>query len=660
MVLAMGCGSPARSTDDGGIADAQVTATPDASALWLACSPGQQRCFGNVHQTCRSAGELTTVISDDCTTHNQVCVPNLWCTACTPGSRQCTSDATGIQQCNADAQGWTVVQTCDQSMGLACRNAMCVNLCNDGEIAHTNIGCEYYGVDLDNIVESSGRSAAAQQYAIVVSNPDPVLTARVIVEQNNAPQGMPMQLSQVAMAVIPPLDLEIFDLPNRWVDCSSSPELNDGTGTCLTSRAYRVTSTFPVVAYQFKPLDNVNVFSNDASLLIPSNSVQGSYRVMGWPQQFVISTDNNINSGVNARAFVTIVGTQPNTHVTVNSRADIVQGGPLTATQPAGTPFTVTLGKFDVLNLETGSFLSDFTGSLITSDQPVSVFGGTECSDVPFWHSLSERQPACDHLEQQLFPAESAGRHYVCSRTPSRTQAVYNAGGDVAVVNEPEWFRILNAGSVAVHVTTTLPSDVTTPTSDPVEFDLNEGESYDIRAMADFDVSADGPVIVGQFQGSQNTTGIPLTLPGGDPSFIMVPPEEQWRTDYVVLTPNKYVFDFVQIVTRPEVRVFLDNTPVETYANCTHARADGCIETATHPCPAPTYITHRCQLSFPRIDNTVNPPVVADGIQNDGVHVIHSVTPPNEPPQGVMCIVSGFDRYVSYAYPGGTSLIPVQ
>src|SRR5581483_1133411 len=129
-----------------------------------------------------------------------------------------------------------------------------------------------------------------------------VLTARVEVHRNNAPPGMPPQLERVAMAVIPPQDLETFNLPNRWVDCSSSPDLNDGTGTCLSSRAYRVTSTYPVIAYQFKPLDNVNVFSNDASLLIPSNSVEGSYRVVGWPQQFVRSTNPMIDSQVNARA----------------------------------------------------------------------------------------------------------------------------------------------------------------------------------------------------------------------------------------------------------------------------------------------------------------------------------------------------------------------
>ncbi len=659
VALAAACGGPSRATEDGGRADAQLQHQADAAA-WVECQPGQQRCYGEVHQTCRAAGELTTVDNDDCAARSQVCVPDLWCQACHPGELRCTDDSLAVERCTANGQGWEHAHDCDQTMGQACRHGTCVVLCNDDSIQHTNIGCEYYGVDLPNIVENSGRSAAAQQYAIVVSNPDPVLTARVVVEQNDALPGMPVHTSRVAMAVIPPRDLEIFNLPYRGVNCASSAELDDGSGTCLSSHGYRVTSTYPVIAYQFNPLDNVNVFSNDASLLIPSNSVQGSYRVLGWPQNFVRSTNMDINSEVDARAFVSIVGTAPNTHVQVTPQADIVSGGPLTAIQHAGVPFTATLGPFDVLNLETGTFLADFTGTLITSDNPVHVFSGTQCSDVPFWHTLSERQPACDHLEQQLFPAESAGRHYVASRTPSRTTAVTNAGGSVAVVNEPEWFRVLNATSAPVHVTTTLPEDITVPTGPTIEFDLGEGEFHDIRALADFLVNANGQIIVGQLQGSQSTTGIPFTLPGGDPSFIMVPPVEQWRTDYVFLSPNKYVFDFVQIVARPDVAVYLDDTPVADFRDCTHARADGCIENARHTCPPPQYITHRCQLSFPQIDNSTNPPTVRDGRQNDGVHVIHSDPPVGRPPEGVMIIVSGFDRYVSYAYPGGTSLIPIR
>jgi hypothetical protein len=463
------------------------------------------------------------------------------------------------------------------------------------------------------------------------------------------------------MAIIPPRDLEVFELPAREVDCSTVAGLNDGTGTCLSSRAYRVTTTYPVIAYQFNPLENVSVFSNDASLLVPTNSLAGPYRVLGWPQQWSMTENPDTNGREEIRAYMTIVGTQPNTTVTITPTAAIIPGGPLRMRQPAGVPFRVTLGPFDVLNLETGGFLADFTGSEIVPDRPVAVFSGTECSDVPFWRTFSERQPACDHIEEQLFPVDTAGQRYVASRTATRTPAVINAGGTVARVNEPEWFRVLNPGTQPVRVTTTLPVDIANPAGPTVEFDLDVGEKQDIVAQTDFIIRANGRVSVGQLMGSQNTTGIPLTLPGGDPALVIVPPVEQWRSDYVFLTPNKYAFDFVQIVARPEARVFLDDTPVNDFADCSRTRSDGCVETPRHECPAPVYVTYRCQLSFPRIDTSTMPPTVTAGRQGDGVHVVRAEpAAPGMPPETVMVLVSGFDRFVSYGYAGGTNLRPIR
>ena len=660
------CSGPSRGADAGITADVledRIIITDADRLRWTECNVGQQRCAAgtNVYQRCVAAGELTSVVNQDCAAEGRVCVPDRWCVTCRPGETRCTEDSLSVEVCAADGRSWGPMRDCDVARGEACRGGRCVVLCTDDSVLNTNIGCEYYGVDLDNIVESGGRSAASQQYAIVVSNPDPVLTTRVEIFRNNAPPGMPPQTERVAMAVIPPRDLEVFALAAREVDCSTVAGLNDGTGTCLSSRAYQVRSSFPVIAYQFNPLENVGVFSNDASLLVPVNSLDGNYRVLGYPQQWARTTDPETNGNTDIRAFMTIVGTQANTSVTVTPTADVIPGGPLRMRHPAGTPFRVTLGPFDVLNLETGAFLADFTGSRVMADRPVAVFSGTECSDVPFWRSFSERQPACDHIEEQLFPAQTAGQRYVLSRSASRTPAVTNAGAMVAQVNEPEWFRVMNPSSEPVHVETTLPVDLANPGGPTLEFDLDDGERYDIRGLTDFTIRANGRVIVGQLMGSQNTTGIPLTLPGGDPSLIIVPPIEQWRSEYVFLTPNKYAFDFVNIVARPSATVFLDETPVADFADCTRSRSDGCVETARHMCPAPTYVTYRCQLSFPRIDTTTMPPTISNGRQGDGVHVVRAQpAQPGMPPETVMVLVSGFDRFVSYAYAGGTNLTPIR
>jgi len=572
---------------------------------------------------------------------------------CRAGQVRCADDGAGVERCPDDGRAWVGVGTCDPMRGQACRGGACVTPCEEPEARTSSVGCEYYGVDLDNVVEMDGRDAAGQQFAIVVSNPDPRMTARVEVFRNDAPPGATPSVVMVASAVVGPMGLEVFRLPRRDVDCST-PGTNDGTGTCLSSAAYRVTSTFPVVAYQFNPLENAGVFSNDASLLLPTSALHGRYRVLGWPQQYARTGDRETNASEDLRSFVTIVGTRPGTRVTITPTTDVIPGGPLSVPQRAGAPFTVTLGAFDVLNLETGGFLADLTGTDVSATAPVHVFSGSECADVPTWRRLSDRLPACDHLEEQLFPLEAAGEHYVASRTPPRTSAVFAAGGrQVRPINEPEWFRVLNAADAPVEVTTTLPENLDNPGGPTVHFALAVGQSRDIRALSDFQIDATGPVSVGQFVGSQATTTVPNGLPGGDPSMIFIPAVGQWRQEHVFLTPDRYAFDFVQVVARPSARVTLDGENVTALAACLRGRSDGCIPSASHVCGVPAWVTYRCQLSFPELDPSQNPATVRPGRQNDGVHVVRTTDP-----SGLMVLVTGFDRYVSYGYPGGVGLTP--
>jgi hypothetical protein len=400
----------------------------------------------------------------------------------------------------------------------------------------------------------------------------------------------------------------------------------------------------------------VQVFSNDASLLIPTNSLGSEYTVMSWPQTLASGPPQivlNPSNPADLRGFLTVVGVSESTRVRVVPRADVHPGGPLEARSPAGTPIEVTLGPFDVLNLETDGFLADFTGSLVSADRPVAVFSGSECSDVPAWRDLNDRRCCCDHLEAQQFPRETLGRHYFAVHTPRRTPVVRAAGAMVAQVeNEPEFFRVMAAMPGVTHVRTTLPSVLDDVASPPLEFDLMQGEVRTLRAYRHFEVTASAPVSVANFMSSQLNTGIPLNYPGGDGSFVPMPPSEQWRQQYVFLTPDKYAFDFVMIVAPVGVRPFLDDDELPT-TDCEVERADGCVETRTHTCPPAEYLVYSCQLSYPLIDPDLPYPLnVRPGRQRDGVHVVRASEP-------VGVIVSGFDLRVSYGYPAGTQLRPL-
>ncbi len=619
------------------------------------CKEGVVECRGSSLTRCESE---TVVVIDDCRSRDMACAPQLLrCTPCLPNERTCDGPDK-VLACDADGQARSQVETCSGNDGYACRSGVCTHLCDEANRNKSNVGCEYWAVDLDNAVVSTG-NAALQQFAVIVSNPQSDIAAKVTVEEDIAAPGEPENIRVVATTSVGVRHLETFKLGPKEVDGSSPGLPNSGTHTALSRGAFRIRSHVPVVAYQFNPLENVNVFSNDASMLLPTAALGGngrSYIVAGWPQTIARTDNPETNFGQDLRAFLTIVGTKPDTRVHFKSTARIVPGGPFADGIPKGGEGDVVLQPFDVLNLETGDFNADFTGSTIDADGPVAVYVGSEASDAPFFSTLAERDCCADHLESQLTPLRAVGSRYVLGRMPNRSKAVRDAGGRIEtfsgsgdykpldVVGEPELYRIV-ATAPGTTVRTTLP-----PPYNSLALP-NEGSDVTIRAISDFILEADKPVMVVDVQVSQDAAGVPRGLPGGDPSMLFVPPIEQWRNDYVLLTPDKYAFDFLVITAPFGATVYVDGLPVDGKV-CEVAPGDGLTEQA-RGAKDPPFVVYRCQLSFPVIDGErPAPDNISPGRQNDGVHRVQS-----DYPLGVL--VYGFDSFVSYAYAGGTQLIDI-
>ena len=596
---------------------------------------------------------------DDCTSLHRLDAPIVGCAVCRPCAQGCFRN--DVARCLPDGSGWEIIDSCDTGRGEICANGRCGNGCELAERYASNVGCEYYAVDLDNAVVRSG-SAAAQQFAVVVSNPSP-LEAVVRVERCLA-QPCEDESNREAIlfggldeVVVNPDDLETFLLDPAEVDGSPDGLFNQGTHSALTQRAYRITSTVPIVVYQFNPYDNsIQVFSNDASLLIPVTALGTRYTVLSWPQTIAYTpAEAATNMELDLRAFLTVVGTEPDTRVRVSLTADVVPSGeegvPIRRAN-AGETIELTLGPFDVLNLETGyyrgraSFNADFTGSVVEASAPVAVFAGSEASDVPIFETLAERACCADHLEEQLPPDHTLGFNFVVPHTASRTQAVAAAGASVTPLeHEPEWYRVLAIRDGTV-VRTTIPGFE--------ELELDAGESEILESETSFVLRASASVSVGQFVGSQWTTGMTASdLPGGDPAFSIVPPIEQWRRSYVFLTPDKYAFDYVMVmVARDQLAlVTFDGEPMATRARCYRERADGLREEDPHPAD---YYVINCALSDPIItEGLPRPDNVDHNVQEDGVH---EVRVEGDGTQGIGLLVYGFDSYVSYGYAGGTDL----
>ena len=632
----------------------------DKSDAGTACTPGAYSCSAQTLLKCITDGS-GEVFEADCAAAGKVCVASLGCATCDPDSFTCKG--LSVVQCDSTGTAYkaTPTRTCDGNNGEICFNNACVNACSLAKKNRSYVGCEYWAVDLDNAVVTSG-SAASQQFAVAVSNPS-VLTAKVTVSINSAAYGSTAKVSDVVTRTVKPGSLEVINLAAREVDGSPPGKYNTGGGTAVTPNAYRIVSTAPIIAYQFNPLSNVGVFSNDASLLVPTSALTSSatgetgaaYRVMSWPQTIAKTNDTKTNFGEHLRTFLTVVGTRDQTKLKVKLSTDtIADTDGKVAANKKGDTVLFTLNAYDVLNLETGDFGADFTGSRVDADKPVVVFAGSEASDVPNVVDLSVRRCCADHLEHQLFPITTLGKTFIALKTPSRTKALYVAGATITPNDkETEYFRILTAGE-AINVTTNLPSPKD-KLQVPDPKDLTR-PFIQIETDRDFTIQATGPVVVGQFVAGQQQAGIPSTLPGGDPSFILLPSVEQFRKEYLFLTPDKYAFDFILVAAPQGAVITLDGRTLKAGCDsstskklcCTVAEV-GKVRLAKEQTDT-LFQAYKCQLSFPKVKPGLTPPNNLEaGDQNDGVHLLKST-------KAAGLVVYGFDAYVSYGYTGGTDL----
>lgn len=613
------------------------------------CRVGAVRCSPELER-CEDAPDGPSWIrQENCSRRGLVCSEWLAaCSVCVPAEGSC--DGATTRTCRADGSGWDKGETCDDDERLACRSGVCTNLCAQASRQRSNVGCEYWAADLDNANVDATLNAAAQQFAIVVSNIQPDVTAEVVVRQDDSLPGEKNEPYVVARSLIPPRSLRVFQLGPREVDGSPPGEFDTGTHTALTRNAYQVESTFPVVAYQFNPLANVGVFSNDASLLKPreavdpdSSEMEDAYVVTGWPQTIAITDDPRTNFSsadpTNLRAFLTLIGTQSGTRVRVYPTTRILGAPGIPETLPGGE-LEMELGAFDVLNLETGDFNADFTGTRVQANAPLIAFTGNEASDAPYFQTKADRFCCADHLEEQLDHLRTAGRIFVAAVTPNRTQALRAAGSTLGIAEQDDYFRVLATTAAGASVKTTLSGKW-------ASFSLGyQGDYVDIASDQSFTLTSDQPLSLMSVSASQEAAGVPQGQPGGDPSSLIIPPLEQFRNNYVFLTPNQYAFDFVRIIAPEGASIVFDGRQLEDL-RCESVRA-GSVDRPF--AETETYFVHTCQLGFPIIDPTrPAPDDISPGRQDDGVHVIESN-------RRIGVLVDGFDRYVSYAYAAGTEL----
>lgn len=531
---------------------------------------------------------------------------------CQAGGKVCVGN--DVHACGDDGKAGAFVESCDDT-GEFCIGGACSAGCDAAEGQPSNVGCEFWAIDLDNEY-SSLNDAASAPWGVVVSNFGKA-PAEVVVERNDAPVGQPPKVAQVRALTIAPGSLAEVELPTREVDGSTSGR-DEGPGTFVSSNAYRIRTSAPVVVYQFNTLRNS--FSNDASLLLPKNGLGNVYRVLGWATANPIAISipgAPTPAGIPDHSFVTIAGTVPGTKVTVKLGGAIV-GGSGIAAMKAGDTVTATLGPFDVLNLESSGMPGDLTGTIVEASSPVVVFTGGERGIAPIdarvrpgGAAIEESVPkppdwgtdsslcCTDHLEEQLLPVTSYGKSFVVTRSPIRSQGWV----------EPDLLRFMGVAAPTT-VTTSLPAPFD-------HFTLQPGEVKDAWTTTDFVVDATEPLAIAQVLVSQTfTSGTAYT---GDPSLTIFPPVDQYRRDYLFNVPSSWDTNWVVVAAPVGAKVTIDGKA-----------PSGCVVAPAGKVAGKDYEARRCAIG-------------------EGAHRMHG--------DAAFGIVSyGYGRAGSYAVIGGANV----
>ena len=482
------------------------------------CTDGTRRCENVAHQVC-TAGEWVT--DETCP---QACDATLGCVFCAPNTGTCEGDLS--HACRSDGSGYIDV-FCDPVQGITCgAGGICEGACAPSALGDSYVGCDYWPTVTGNMVSSF------YQFAVAVSNTT-ATPAQVTIDGGALAAPVTFTVNSMSTSVrklpwVPSLKL----CDNVNIDLCRVPTL----GAKAIKGAYHLRSNQPVTVYQFNPLDYTlpgapsNSYSNDASLLLPSNAWRNEYYVATYP----VLTDGSIWWP----SLMAVTAYQDGTEVTINTRSNTPAAGGAPAFT-ARVPQTITLNAGDVLELASKEGPGDLTGTHVASTKPVSVFGGHYCAYVPglpFGY--------CDHMEESMFPVDALSNRYVVV-APAVTTIPQG---------KEQMVRI-----IATEANTTLNYDP--PVAGAPAMIANPGDFVEIaRNPASFAVTASAKVLVAQFMEGSTVAGNT-----GDPAMSLAVPVEQYRREYLFHSPTNYQTNYVDIIAPATGSVTLDGTAVANF-----------------------------------------------------------------------------------------------
>jgi hypothetical protein len=393
--------------------------------------------------------------------------------------------------------------------------------CDDIDDLPTNLGCEFWAVDLPNVSQAPlATTPHDQQFAVVVTNASSDDTANIEVFVGN-------EATAIDGGPLPPDTMRVFSLPSMNITPGATTD--DGV-------AFRIESDLPITAYQFQPLDNTTpVYSNDATLLFPTHVLGEDYTAI-TADATLVGLDAFSASDLNTGAFVSVVATQDDTTVTLYPTAEVHPGAVTDVVLARGQVLTT-------ISSERGAPThGNLSGTRVVADAPVAVFSGSVATSEP----TSANACCADHVEHQMLPLTAWGTGYIAA------PAAAPVGGG----NDASLYRITGGFDG-----TELEYSPIAPEGAPTSIDAYETVAFVTETP--FTVRTadeDKPFAVAQFLLSNQY--FPGFARPGDPSMLLLPASAQLQLRYVFLAPAGYTTNFVTVVAPMDASVELDGVAI--------------------------------------------------------------------------------------------------
>jgi PKD repeat protein len=303
----------------------------------------------------------------------------------------------------------------------------------------------------------------------------------------------------------------------------------------IEQKAIHIVSDMPMNIFAM----NWSPSSADAAVIFPIEALGNEYYAMCYEPNINEGAGGVPGNGKNSE-FV-VVASENNTKVTITPSkvTDLLK--------PANVPFTITLNKGDLYQVQSMNHPNlvgqgDLTGSYIKSDKPVAFYSGCWSTTIPIGATS-----AWDHLYEQIPPVRSWGRKFVTVPLLGRSLDV---------------FRIL-----ASEDKTTIRIGSNTPIL------LNKGKFYEFQLTKDQPslIESDRPILLAQFMVS-NEVDRPANVAqanwDGDPLMLIVSPVDQTREAVTFVaydSPNISSKYFVNVVAKSDAitNILLDNQMIK-------------------------------------------------------------------------------------------------